>query len=695
MKCKHLNGANHYLLRFFLVLVLVHLCNAGFSSFVYRAPDPAPVSHYAIRVSIHEYEGSLSGYQEITLENTSRISLETLALDWLVNETCDLEVHIQDRDFTVLYEDLTGTESICGLSAAQRRHHLRLFGYRGIPRSCGLVVIHLTEPILPGESLTITTKFSLHELFNPDAETMTLVNWHPKLWWDGQNTFDSYDVYVSDIEGYVLIASGLEKYENRRFVNDGARSFGLYLAKNKTVKRRQVDGVTIVSVFSEKGSEAGLICLETAVDVVRFYKDWFGFYPFEFLYIIPGEYSYPSGGYPVATGIVAIHGQENVHQRPKEFWKWITAHEIGHQFWGEYIMDADAPAWLWIGLGIYGDREYMLKKELPLDDVFRILSEYTRSVYFHDTSIDIPPHMVRGLPFDHNNVIVHGKGYAIISTLAYYLGKQRFDALLADAFEVYGKGEMGYRDFQHLIEHKTGENMSWFFEQWVRSGKFLACELNTIRTHEAEEGFINEVTVVCSGGIKMPVPVVAWFKDGSVQKQRTNRLLSHQNLSFYSRAPLTNVEIDPDNQLALIRPLPLLLDEDPEEFVQVLPWIGSGDHAMLILDSLLARENMGESLSWFAWFKLGILLFDGGYYKESLPAFKQSVQQSDVPDFMMASLVWKGHMHDLLGNRDQALEYYNRALGFPEHTKVTHSQYNIIINRTWILNRLDEPFFGK
>ena len=64
------------------------------------------------------------------------------------------------------------------------------------------------------------------------------------------------------------------------------------------------------------------------------------------------------GGYPFATGIVAILGEEQFEKKPRSHWQWITAHEIGHQYWGEYVMDTDSPAWLWIGLGIYADHEY-------------------------------------------------------------------------------------------------------------------------------------------------------------------------------------------------------------------------------------------------------------------------------------------------------------------------------------------------
>ena len=100
--------------------------------------------------------------------------------------------------------------------------------------------------------------------------------------------------------------------------------------------------------------------MQTSLDAIHFYKAWLDFYPYDFLYIIRGG-SGRWGGYPVATGIVAIHGQETYQPgESHQWWQWITAHEIGHQYWGEWVLDRDNPAWVWIGMGIFADTEYLV-----------------------------------------------------------------------------------------------------------------------------------------------------------------------------------------------------------------------------------------------------------------------------------------------------------------------------------------------
>jgi len=59
------------------------------------------------------------------------------------------------------------------------------------------------------------------------------------------------------------------------------------------------------------------------------------------------------GGYPVATGIVAIHGLEtDVEASPAA----LAAHHVARDWprvLGRVVLDGDRPEWLWIAMGIY------------------------------------------------------------------------------------------------------------------------------------------------------------------------------------------------------------------------------------------------------------------------------------------------------------------------------------------------------
>ena len=57
--------------------------------------------------------------------------------------------------------------------------------------------------------------------------------------------------------------------------------------------------------------------------VIAFYHERFGVYPHRSLTIVPGMSSI-SGGYPAATALVVVHGQEQLAERPEAFRQWMT-----------------------------------------------------------------------------------------------------------------------------------------------------------------------------------------------------------------------------------------------------------------------------------------------------------------------------------------------------------------------------------
>ncbi len=52
----------------------------------------------------------------------------------------------------------------------------------------------------------------------------------------------------------------------------------------------------------------------------------------------------------------------------------------------------------------------------------------------------------------------------------------------------------------------------------------------------------------------------------------------------------------------------------------------------------------------------------------------------------------EGHLLDLLGRRDQAIERYKKALEQSADRTMRHDQYQMAINRAWVQKRLEEPF---
>ena len=74
---------------------------------------------------------------------------------------------------------------------------------------------------------------------------------------------------------------------------------------------------------------------------------------------------------------------------------------------------------------------------------------------------------------------------------------------------------------------------------------------------------------------------------------------------------------------------------------------------------------------------------------EALEAFRNDFKQSPTS---FSSLVWQGHLLDLMNRREEALRCYKEALEMKPTSWVRHDQYGIKIDLDWIKERLRTPF---
>ncbi len=769
----------------------------------YYAPAVPPSSRYVIDARVDVGQGLLEGRETVSLKNSGRNRIGVIAFDWDVDPLSSIEVVMQGRKLYPLE----------GAASAPRKRPL----YIRLPRA-----------LEPGEQAELRLTFRVRHPMPKDETEISASDWFPRLWWEGLEQHDAFSVKLDVSAGWTVAASGRLDPKTGRYEAASAATFGIYLAKGVRTATREVDGVLITSIFTEKGAKAAAICLESAADAVHFYRNWLGFYPFPFLTIIPGGTG-RWGGYPVSTGIVAIHGLETyVDGESPQHWQHITSHEIGHQYWGEWVLDPDSPAWLWIAMGIFADTEFMTTRGFDPRRRTEWMTNYVNSIpIYYDTTLDIPPAYQQRIRFDHNNTVIHSKGPAAIFALDSILGRDLFLRIYKRCLRDYGGRRLGWREFQKLCEEESGRNLHWFFDAWVRSNQYLCYSVDSQECRADAGGFSCEVRVKRLGTMAMPIPVRVTFEDGTEQGAWTDRNLETTALTFHSTAKLRDVTLDPDGRFAMVKqPVAKIspaaaarlaygwdsaeaagvyaavkneqissaqlwyqlglglyesdrLDEALDCFGKVdgltppaltrfaaRGWCGlledlRGNRAAALVhykDALaidpgeamnhnrfrlkIDRDWLGARLQKpFAreseislsgkpaaselvtavnrmnythegrnpllifektrgidikdadfWFKLGLILFDSGYYKEALTSFETvtSLEQSGVRAF--AAMAWQGHLNDLAGNRDRALDLYRAALKLDPGSSMQHGQYRMVIDRDWIESRLKSPF---
>lgn len=649
-----------------LFLVLLGACGSPEESVSgakdrYKTPVSPPESHYRIDARIDLEDGVAAGRETIALRNSSTTPLTTVALAWTISDMSSLDVSVGGKKLA-LCADEAGAKSKSPVSYV------------------------LPHPIAPKERLVLDVSFGEKiEMAKGKAEFLTST-WYPRLWWDELPLHDSFSVRLDVSAGYTLAASGRLDKKTGRFEAEGARTFGVYLGKGMKTSSREVDGVEITAVFTEKGAKAAAVCLETAVDAVRYFKNWLGFYPFPFLTIIPGG-SGRWGGYPFATGIVAIHGLETyVDGESPQHWQHITSHEIGHEFWGEWVMDSDNPAWLWIAMGIYADTEYMIARKFDLERRASWMKNYIQAIpMYYDMTLDIPPAQEEKILYDYNNTVVHSKGPAVINALAVALGQETFEGIYKKCLRIFGGKSLGWRDFQKFCEKESGQNLAWFFDQWVRSNAYACYQIESTESRPESDGFRTEIRIKRLGPMKMPVPVKALFEDGSEQSALTDRTRDIDALKFKSRAKLKEAILNPDKKIAMTDKL---VSEISPAAARLLSWGWEAADSLEVLDAI--RDEIIESAD--LWYKLGTYLYEESHLSEALACFEKVSGLNADPVVAFAAQGWMGLLKDLTGRRPAALAHYRKALSLDTGKSMAYRDLRIRIDRKWIEERLMAPF---
>jgi tetratricopeptide (TPR) repeat protein len=626
----------------------------GMARTEFWAPVVPPRAHFSVDVKFVPDPGRLEGTETIRFRNDMRRPIGRIMLQWFGD---------------VLRVKVNGVP-------AERA-----------PGKYSVALFDLPQDLRPGGEVTLTIDFGA--AWKLDAKKGSAITSYlsPHLWW-GFGTLDDYEVRLHVPEGYAAATSGRYDTRTGTYRAESARGFGLFIGKGYESAEADAGDVHVRAVFTAAGRPCAELLVKTAVDVIGFYRQQFGFYPHASLSIVPGM-DFPAGGYPPATALVVIHGQERFNERPEAFWRWITAHEIGHMYWSNYVLPQgpNSLSWLMIGLGLHADRAY--RRAHDITGAGELEKGYVSGAKQGlDTTMDVTAEQEDAIKWDFNNVVEHGKSMAFVNALESVVGADTFARIYRRCLKDYAGKQLGWREFQRIAEIESGQDLDWLFEAWVRSSATAAYRVAGQECSPAVKGFDCTVHVERVGALRMPVSVAARFEDGSEQRFQTDRWADLDEIKFAAKSPLKDVVIDPEDAVAMAEVLPQE-QQDLAKKVSQKPWTGAGEAA---LDAYRQGREMKVQDGFF-WLKVGLLLYDGLHYPEALEAMTQA-GESDA-EWRFAALVWQGHLLDLLGRRAEAVARYQEALKVPGARSMQHSQYNMVIDKKWVEERLKTPFERK
>ena len=443
---------------------------------------------------------------------------------------------------------------------------------------------------------------------------------------------------------------------------NGVSGFGFAYSPDFEVLEAESAGVRIRSFYLPGDGKWGKLLMDYSVDIIAFYTETIGFYPQPVLDILPGV-PQPWGGYPVTPNVVTIHrGLDQMADRAEEWARWIMAHEIGHQYWGfgTVLEDPRYMRWFGLSMGIFTDRLYSrargLHRRLHDDFRWRYLGGELAGV---DTTILQPIEEVERIDWDWNNIVAHGKAFAVLEMLEYNVGEEVFLEIFRQTLARFRGRVVTHEMFHELAEEISGADLDWFFHQWYSTAKVLDYRLGETRMWREEDHFVTEVSILRTGEAVMPVEVELETATGQLIRQRLSGWPSTSEVTFRSSSPPARVRLDPDRRLALI-------SRARHQWIPVrqaalaMTSMGRSGEARALL------EELGEAGSdeTYYWYLLGVLRIYTGDFRaaeEALERIEPLVGRPGWERDFARGLLRLGNLRDLQGRRAEALEIYARC----------------------------------
>ena len=243
--------------------------------------------------------------------------------------------------------------------------------------------------------------------------------------------------------------------------------------------------VTTWAMFTPEEAELWQKAPEYLHDATYYYSLWNGDYPYNQVTAVDGTISAGGGmEYPNVT-VIGRSGSDSGLET-------VIVHEVGHNwFYGILGSNERENAWMDEGINSFNETRYLLTKYGENEDISLLLGgENNLSKRFElddfqykwidELSYLFPARFGADQPIQcHSNsltqlnygAIIYKKTAAAFAMLQSHLGTDRFDAAMQLYFDTWKFRHPSPEDLQKAMEQSTGEDLSWFFGDWIQTTK--------------------------------------------------------------------------------------------------------------------------------------------------------------------------------------------------------------------------------
>ena len=444
-------------------------------------------------------------------------------------------------------------------------------------------------------------------------------------------------------------------------------------------------GTIVAGVFQEyKSDEAGMdlhvffkpthqslapAYTTTAVQEFTYFITLYGLPPSQKLNVVelPGD-TLPYLWAPEIAGLAGPSITEKTNYR-------LLADAISHQWWGVSVSPASKDDW-WLSDGFSRYSEAMYVENAAgaagLEEAVKDMSvgalAYDTVPLSSASKLDIFSTEFQSLATD--------KGAMILHMLRWVMGEDKYNKTMREFAEQFAGKSASMDDFRTIAEKNYGEQLTWFFSQWLDSTgapefkvKYTTYRLGGNFAKEAKSqqerspGF--RVTGEISQDLdlfRMPVDVRI-DTDGKTENKRIEVVGTTSPFSIETFGRPRRIAVDPDHHV-------LTNSSDVKLRASILRGQAmqqQGDLTGALLEFNKALDlNKNSSL---AHYRIAEVFFLQRNYQSSANAYREAINGDGEPRWTEVwSRIQLGKIFDITGQRERAVNEYRQGLQTNDNT---------------------------
>lgn len=580
----------------------------------------APLSErrvsYTMDVLLDPEARTVQGTERVTWRNPGNVPVAELQFHLYLNafknerSTFMRESGGRHRGFSAEGDDVWGGVTvdrmqIAGLEGADLTQTIQfIHPDDDNPDDETVISVQLPQPVLPGETIALDIDFT-SRLPKISARTgweekadgtpfFMVAQWFPKLgvyevpgqryvpedapegqWSTHQfhansefyADFGTYDVTMTVPEDYVLGASGVRVEERTeggmktvRYVADDVHDFAWTASPAFEEYTTTWRHVNLRLLVQPEHADQAQRHFDAAIAALEHFDAWVGPYPYTTLTLVDGVGG--SNGMEYPTLITC----GTVYKLPAwaRYLELVTIHEFGHQyFYGLLASNEAEEAWLDEGMNSYFEARIMDAAYGPgsvLDmPGFSISNTAMQRAGYTEGDPTRGQVYARAwdYPFGGYAMNSYNKPAVLLLTLENHLGWETMQAIWQTYYQRWRFRHPTTRDFIAVAEEVSGQDLGWFFDQFVYGTAVVDYRVDAITNRnvsaegEETERYESTVRVERAGDAIFPQTLQVRFADGTTETRTWNGRDPWYDFAFTGEQRIVEAYLDPENHILL------------------------------------------------------------------------------------------------------------------------------------------------